>query len=62
MARYLEEDIHEQDFRILTSVGFGSLGEVKLAFYLPTSTQVAVKVTEKNPNAEAENNSEVEIL
>lgn len=62
MASHLEDGILEEDFRILTSVGFGSFGEVKLACHLPTNTQVAVKVLEKNPDAVCDNSSEVEIL
>ena len=62
MTSHLEEDILDQDFRILTSLGFGSFGEVKLACHLPTNTQVAVKVLEKNTDAETDSTSEVEIL
>ncbi|XP_051056510.1 sperm motility kinase-like [Phodopus roborovskii] len=62
MVRHLEEEILHQDFRILKSLDFGSFGVVKLACHLPTNTQVAVKVLEKNPTAVADNTSEVEIL
>ena len=62
MAIHLEEDILEQDFSVLTSLGFGSFGEVKLASHLPTNTQVAVKVLEKNPGEVCDNRPEVEIL
>lgn len=62
MASPLDQDILEQDFRILTSLGFGSSGKVKLACHLPTNTQVAIKVLEKNQNAVSDINSGVEIL
>ena len=62
MASPLEEDILENDFRIITTLGFGSCGKVNLAFHLPTKTQVAIKVLEKNHNDLAAINSEVEIL
>ncbi|XP_076413206.1 putative sperm motility kinase W [Peromyscus maniculatus bairdii] len=62
MASPLEENILEKDFRILTSLGSGGYGEVKLACHLPTHTQVAVKVLEKRKNSLADINTEVEIL
>ncbi|XP_015846268.3 putative sperm motility kinase W [Peromyscus maniculatus bairdii] len=62
MASPLEENILEKDFRILTSLGSGGFGEVKLACHLPTHTQVAVKVLEKRKNSLADINTEVEIL
>nr|XP_015846268.2 putative sperm motility kinase W [Peromyscus maniculatus bairdii] len=62
MASPLEENILEKDFRILTSLGSGGFGEVKLACHLPTHTQVAVKVLEKKKNSLADINTEVEIL
>ncbi|XP_059137387.1 putative sperm motility kinase W [Peromyscus eremicus] len=62
MASPSEKNILEKDFRILTSLGFGGFGEVKLACHLPTHTQVAVKVLEKEKNSLARINTEVEIL
>ncbi|XP_059137390.1 putative sperm motility kinase W [Peromyscus eremicus] len=62
MASPSEENILEKDFRILTSLGSGGYGEVKLACHLPTHTQVAVKVLEKKKNSLARINTEVEIL
>ncbi|XP_059137391.1 sperm motility kinase X-like [Peromyscus eremicus] len=62
MARPLEENILEKDFRILTSLASGGFGEVKLACHLPTHTQVAVKVLEKKKNSLTDINTEVEIL
>ncbi|XP_052600795.1 putative sperm motility kinase W [Peromyscus californicus insignis] len=62
MASPLEENILEKDFRILTSLGSGGFGEVKLACHLPTHTQVAVKVLEKKKISLAHINTEVEIL
>ncbi|XP_042126013.2 putative sperm motility kinase W [Peromyscus maniculatus bairdii] len=58
----LEENILQKDFRILTSLGSGGFGEVKLACHLPTHTHVAVKVLEKTKNSLADINTEVEIL
>ncbi|XP_040585597.1 putative sperm motility kinase W [Mesocricetus auratus] len=62
MDGHFDEDIIENDFIISTSLGFGSFGEVKLACHLPTNTQVAVKVLEKNHNAVSGIQSEVQIL
>ncbi|XP_052600834.1 putative sperm motility kinase W [Peromyscus californicus insignis] len=62
MASPSEENILEKDFRILTSLASGGFGEVKLACHLPTHTQVAVKVLEKEKNSLARINTEVEIL
>ncbi|XP_052610786.1 putative sperm motility kinase W [Peromyscus californicus insignis] len=47
---------------MLTSLGCGSFGEVKLACHLPTHTRVAVKVLEKNTNSVADISTEVNIL
>ncbi|XP_052600828.1 putative sperm motility kinase W [Peromyscus californicus insignis] len=62
MASPSEENILEKDFRILTSLGSGAYGEVKLACHLPTQTQVAVKVLEKKKNSLARINTEAKIL
>ena len=62
MARPREEDILDNDFKILTPLGVGSFGEVKLACHIPTKTQVAVKILRKKSNALGEMNSEVKIL
>ncbi|XP_042124187.1 putative sperm motility kinase W [Peromyscus maniculatus bairdii] len=62
MGSHMEEDILEKDFRMLTSLGCGSFGEVKLACHLPTHTRVAVKVLEKNTNSVADISTEVNIL
>ncbi|XP_036032621.1 putative sperm motility kinase W [Onychomys torridus] len=62
MASTLEENTLEKDFRILTSLGSGGFGEVKLACHIPTCTQVAVKVLEKKKNTLTSINTEVEIL
>ncbi|KAL6093184.1 hypothetical protein STEG23_008038 [Scotinomys teguina] len=62
MASHLEENILEKDFRILTSLGFGTFGEVKLACHLPTNTQVAVKVLKKRNKSLSHFNPEVKIL
>ncbi|XP_076416998.1 putative sperm motility kinase W [Peromyscus maniculatus bairdii] len=62
MANHMEEDYLEKDFRMLTSLGCGSFGEVKLACHLPTHTRVAVKVLEKNTNSVADISTEVNIL
>ncbi|KAL1764214.1 sperm motility kinase W, partial [Sigmodon hispidus] len=62
MASPLNEQILQEDFRILTSLGLGTFGEVKLACHLPTHTQVAVKILEKKNNALDKISSEVNIL
>ncbi|XP_040588502.1 sperm motility kinase-like [Mesocricetus auratus] len=62
MSIALEQDILEQDFRILKSIGSGTYGEVKLACHLPTHTEVAVKVLKKKDKSLAHTHSEVEIL
>ncbi|XP_007648919.1 sperm motility kinase-like [Cricetulus griseus] len=62
MVSQVEEDIIENDFIILKSLGSGSFGEVKLACHLPTNTKVAVKVLERNQNSVNVITSEVEIL
>ncbi|KAL1780435.1 sperm motility kinase W, partial [Sigmodon hispidus] len=62
MVSHMDEDMIEKDFRILTSLGCGAFGEVKLACHLPTQTRVAVKVLEKNINSVADINTEVNIL
>ncbi|KAL1771383.1 sperm motility kinase W, partial [Sigmodon hispidus] len=62
MASLLNEDILLEDFRILKSLGLGTFGEVKLACHLPTHTQVAVKILEKENNALDKISSEVNIL
>ncbi|XP_076417468.1 MAP/microtubule affinity-regulating kinase 4-like [Peromyscus maniculatus bairdii] len=62
MGSHMDEDILEKDFRMLTSLGCGSFGEVKLACHLPTHTRVAVKVLEKNTNSVADISTEVNIL
>ena len=62
MVGQVEEDIIENDFIILKSLGCGSFGEVKLACHLPTNTKVAVKLLERNQNAETVISSEAEIL
>ncbi|XP_057607412.1 sperm motility kinase-like [Chionomys nivalis] len=50
MASLLEEDIFEKDFKILPSLGCGSLGEVMFAKHLPTCAQLAVKALQKAHN------------
>ncbi|XP_028719381.2 putative sperm motility kinase W [Peromyscus leucopus] len=62
MGSHMEEDILEKDFRMLTSLGCGSSGEVKLACHLPTHTRVAVKILEKITNSVADISTEVNIL
>ncbi|XP_041511757.1 putative sperm motility kinase W [Microtus oregoni] len=62
MASPWDEDILDKDFKILTPLGVGSFGEVKLACHIPTKTQVAVKVLSKKSNSVGEMNSEVKIL
>ncbi|XP_075835246.1 putative sperm motility kinase W [Microtus pennsylvanicus] len=62
MARALDEDILDKDFKILTPLGAGSFGEVKLACHIPTKTQVAVKILRKKSNSLGKMNSEVKIL
>ncbi|XP_040597015.1 putative sperm motility kinase W [Mesocricetus auratus] len=62
MASHMEEDILEKYFKMLLSLGCGSFGEVMLACHLPTHTQVAVKVLEKNTNSVADISTEVNIL
>ena len=62
MASHTEENILEKDFRMLSSLGCGSFGEVKLACHLPTLIRVAVKVLEKNINSMADITSKVELL
>lgn len=59
MSIALEQDILEQDFRILKSIGSGTYGEVKLACHLPTHTEVAVKVLKKKDKSLAHTHSEV---
>lgn len=62
MASHMEENILEKDFRMLSSLGCGSFGEVKLACHLPTLIRVAVKVLEKNINSIADFTLKVELL
>lgn len=50
MASHMEEDILEKNLMILTSLGFGEYGEVKLACHLPAGTWVAVKILGKKQN------------
>ena len=62
MASPWDEDILDKDFKILTPLGAGSFGEVKLACHIPTKTEVAVKILSKKSNSLGEMNSEVKIL
>ncbi|KAM7328683.1 hypothetical protein ACRRTK_012775 [Alexandromys fortis] len=62
MASPWNEDILDKDFKILTPLGVGSFGEVKLACHIPTKTEVAVKILSKKSNALDEIDSEVKIL
>ncbi|KAM7318870.1 hypothetical protein ACRRTK_021982 [Alexandromys fortis] len=62
MASPWDEDILDKDFKILTTLGVGSFGEVKLACHIPTKTEVAIKILSKKSNAPNEMNSEAKIL
>ncbi|XP_075835267.1 sperm motility kinase-like [Microtus pennsylvanicus] len=61
MASPREEDILKKNYKFLSSLGCGAFGEVILAQHLPTKTQVAIKVLEKEYNEEEYINSEVAI-
>ncbi|XP_038199711.1 sperm motility kinase-like [Arvicola amphibius] len=56
-----EEDILKKNYKFLSSLGCGAFGEVILAQHLPTKTQVAIKVLEKEYNDEEYIRSEVAI-
>ncbi|KAL1764071.1 sperm motility kinase W, partial [Sigmodon hispidus] len=62
MVSYMDEDVLQKDFKILTSLGCGAFAEVNLACHLPTQTQVAIKVLEKDTNSVADINTEVNIF
>ncbi|XP_052610465.1 putative sperm motility kinase W [Peromyscus californicus insignis] len=62
MDSQIEEEILEKDFRMLTSLWCGSFRGANLACHLPTHTQVAVKVLEKNTNSVADISTQVNIL
>ncbi|XP_057650306.1 sperm motility kinase-like [Chionomys nivalis] len=62
MASPWDDNILDKDFKILTPLGVGSFGEVKLACHIPTKTQVAVKILSKKCNTLDEIKSEVKIL
>ncbi|XP_075835274.1 sperm motility kinase-like [Microtus pennsylvanicus] len=61
MASPQEEDILKKNYKFLSLLGCGAFGEVILAQHLPTKTQVAIKVLEKEYNEEEYINSEVAI-
>ena len=61
MVSHREEDILKKNYKFLTSLGCGAFGEVILAQHLPTKTQVAIKVLEKEYNDEEYIRSEVAI-
>ncbi|XP_057607360.1 sperm motility kinase-like [Chionomys nivalis] len=61
MASPQEEDILKKNYKFLSSLGCGAFGEVILAQHLPTKTQVAIKVLEKEYNDEEYIDSEVAI-
>ncbi|KAM7318866.1 hypothetical protein ACRRTK_021978 [Alexandromys fortis] len=62
MASAWKEHILDKDFKILTPLGVGSFGDMKLACHIPTKTHVYVKILSKKSNALDEIDSEVKIL
>ena len=61
MASPWEEDILKKDYKILTSLRWGSFHAVMLAKHLPTYTQVAIKAFQKAHHTVADIRSEVTI-
>lgn len=61
MASPREEDILNKNYKFLTFLGCGGFGDVILALHLPTKTQVAIKVLEKEYNDVEHIRSEVAI-
>ncbi|XP_075818533.1 sperm motility kinase 2B-like [Microtus pennsylvanicus] len=59
---YCDEETFSSIYQMLTTLGRGTFGTVKLAFHIPTVSYVAVKILENVKGDSARNNNEVDIM